>query len=362
MSNTKYKRKASGGANFMKKNIVAIAGLTLGLAVLNVAPQANAHHGFAAHFDPDNIVRIEGTIKQYDFINPHSYLHIDTFDEDGEPIVYRCDLQARTHLMRHGHDETLFTVGESIVVLGFQARRDPHSCEYGVGYFEDGTSFTMRTIDEAESQFAPGLATTSEEIGQESIFGNWIRPDIYDDYESGREPIYGLGSVMIPGEAARSVFDPIMDNPVIHCESGSPIRSWGAVGLATSISMADDQVIIYHETMDATRIVHLGMTEHPADIVPSDLGHSIGYFEGDTLVVDSIGFSAGVLNGANQNSEQMTMKEWISFDEESGRLLIEFTVIDRRFYNQDIVGAQYLQPTANEVLPYECLPEGREVL
>ena len=49
-----------------------------GLILATVAPLAGAHHGFAAHFDPDQLIRIEGTVKQFDFINPHSFLLIDS--------------------------------------------------------------------------------------------------------------------------------------------------------------------------------------------------------------------------------------------------------------------------------------------
>ena len=45
-----------------------LASLT-GLSALTVASSATAHHGFAAHFDPNRLIRIEGTIKQFDFIN-----------------------------------------------------------------------------------------------------------------------------------------------------------------------------------------------------------------------------------------------------------------------------------------------------
>ena len=51
---------------------------TFGLLVVAPVPPPKAHHGFAAHFDPDQRIRIEGTVKQFDFINPHSFLLIDS--------------------------------------------------------------------------------------------------------------------------------------------------------------------------------------------------------------------------------------------------------------------------------------------
>ena len=91
----------------MKNQLINLAALT----ALAASASATAHHGFAAHFDPNQLIRIEGTIKQFDFINPHGFLHIDSVNEAGEPVVYVCDLQARTQLARRGADQTLFTVG-----------------------------------------------------------------------------------------------------------------------------------------------------------------------------------------------------------------------------------------------------------
>ncbi len=107
--------------------------LVVSLLIAFIAPVAVAHHGFAAHFDPDNVVRIEGTVKRFDFINPHGYLYIDSVDAAGEPVVYVCELQARNQLIRKGADKTLFTIGEAIIVEGFASRRDPLRCEFGIG-------------------------------------------------------------------------------------------------------------------------------------------------------------------------------------------------------------------------------------
>ncbi|NIW25657.1 MAG: hypothetical protein GWN29_14415, partial [Gammaproteobacteria bacterium] len=41
---------------------------------------ASTHHGFTAHFDPDRVVRLEGVVKQFDFVNPHAFLYIEAVD------------------------------------------------------------------------------------------------------------------------------------------------------------------------------------------------------------------------------------------------------------------------------------------
>ena len=233
----------------MMKKLVSGILVSLSLAVIG---GANAHHGFAAHFYPDQTITIEGTIKQFDFINPHSFLYIDAVNEAGETVTWTCDLQAKTQLVRRGADETLFAVGDPITVVGFQARRDPLGCEFGTAYFADGSSYTMRSTEEAETQFAVNRAAPLAPGASRSIFGNWIRPDIYGE-TSGRGPRGGEDSITPAGQAARDAFDPIADNPVNRCESGSPVRIWGAPGLATSIRQVNSEILIYHESMDTTR-------------------------------------------------------------------------------------------------------------
>lgn len=333
--------------------------ITLGLlcSCLGIfAPSANAHHGFSAHFDPDKLVRIEGTVRRFDFINPHGRLVIESITATGEIVTYKCELQARTQLLRHGADETLFTVGESIVVMGFESRVDPFRCEFAVGYFADGSSFEMRTVDKARSQFAdnqPAVLAAGEE---RTIFGVWIRPGMYGD-DSGRGPSSGGDSITDAGKAAVAAFDPITGHPAIHCKAGSPVREWGPPGLATSISKDDKQVIIYHESMDETRTVHLDIEDHPTDFPRSDMGHSIGHFEGDALIIETAAFAEGVLVGSTLNSAQMTLHERLSIREETGRLLIEWTMVDPLYYSAPLTGSQELHSTDQKIIRYDCDPK-----
>lgn len=335
----------------MKNQLINLAALT----ALAASASATAHHGFAAHFDPNQLIRIEGTIKQFDFINPHGFLHIDSVNEAGEPVVYVCDLQARTQLARRGADQTLFTVGEPIIVEGFPARRDPYGCEFGTGYFADGSSYTMRSTDEARTQFAENQEIPFTPGTGRSIFGTWIRPGMFGD-ASGSGTRTGEDSITPAGEAARGAFDPIEDNPVVHCEPGSPVRSWGPPGLATSIRQMDGEILIYHESMDVTRTVHMNMDAHPTDIEPSDMGHSIGRFEGGTLIIDTAGFSAGVLRGSTLHTNQMTMVERLSIQEDTGRLLISWIVDEPIYYSELLTGSQQLQSTDKEIIRYDCIP------
>lgn len=326
----------------------------IGLSLVLFTSLANAHHGFAAHYDPEKIIRIKGTVKQFDFVNPHAVLYIEGTNESDEAVVYVCALQARTQLVRRGADETLFTVGESITVEGFAARRDPLGCEFGTGQFEDGSIFTMRSRV-GETIFAENRAPPSPAGATGSVFGNWIRPTLSGGGGMGRST--GQDSITPTGERARAAYDPIRDNPVVRCDPTSPVRNWGAPGLVTSIRQVNSQIFIYHETMDVTRTIHMNLREHPADVEPSSLGHSIGRFENDSLIIDSGDFKAGVIFGSDLHTADMTMTERLTVNPDTGDLGVAWSIYDEAYYSEPLTGAQNLASTDQRVARYECLQE-----
>lgn len=317
-------------------------------------PAAYAHHGFAVHYDPDRYITIEGTVRQFDFVNPHAVLYVDSTNEAGEAVVYVCALQARTQLVRRGVSDDLFTIGDPIRVDGFAARRDPYGCEFGTSYFADGSSFTMRSR-EGRTVFAENREAPAQAPQNRSLFGNWIRPTLYGPAGGGGMSV-GLDSITTAGQTAKDSYDPIHDNPVVRCEGGSPVRNWSAPGLVTSIRQVNSEIFIYHESMDITRTIHMNLSEHPQDIELSDMGHSIGRLENGTLIIESAGFEAGALNFTNVHSDEMTLTERLTVLD-TDDLEIAWTMNDPAYYSQPVTGSQTLKSTAQEITSYECIPE-----
>jgi len=68
--------------------------------------------------------------------------------------------------------------------------------------------------------------------------------------------------------------------------------------------------------------------KHPASITPSNSGHSIGHWEGTTLVVDTIGFAPGVLQPPTRSSDKMHIVERFTLASDNNSIKREWTVED----------------------------------
>jgi hypothetical protein len=171
------------------------------------------------------------------------------------------------------------------------------------------------------------------------------------------------------GQTAVAAYDPFKDDPTFRCDPVAIRRVWGAPGTPLNISREADRVILRHEWMDVERIVHLNMREHPQNGPRTSLGHSIGYFDGGTLVIETANYSAGVLNQYVEqpgqptkgllHSAALTSVERLSLDAERQRLIVEITLKDPEFFTRDFdTSRTEYAPSDLKLEPFNCSPEG----
>jgi hypothetical protein len=97
--------------------------MSLGIAgLLLAATPMWAHHAFAAEFDAQKPVKLRGTVVKVEFINPHSWIHMDVKDADGKVTRWMVEGGSPNALFRRGVTQDALPQGTEISVDGYQAK------------------------------------------------------------------------------------------------------------------------------------------------------------------------------------------------------------------------------------------------
>lgn len=107
----------------MKIKLLAAAAVAA-VGVLALKMPATAHHAFSAEFDANLPVRLGGPITRVEWINPHTWIHLDNNDPESTEQSGPWMVEGGTPntLLRRGINRNSLELGQDIVVTGYQSK------------------------------------------------------------------------------------------------------------------------------------------------------------------------------------------------------------------------------------------------
>jgi len=343
------------GDQFMKR--------FFGLPVLTIfASPVLAHHSDAG-LDMDSVVALAGTVVEYRWRNPHVYITIESADEQGDEVEWSLQAGAIQLMSRMGWTRDSIAVGEYVDVEVHPARDGrPYGFLTSI-VKQDGTviptSFDAITGEPDQTNAEPAQAATT-------LDGAWrVDSTNLERYAGGSEGYFNARLELTErARAARSIYDEESDqNPVARC-IGVPEPYMTVLAtifpLVISINEEENTVSVRSGAFDFHQTVYLDGRDHPVDGERTFAGHAIGWWEEDTLVVDTRLFAdhldayqIGVPSGAEKHVVQR-----FRLIDGGTRMEVEFMLEDPEYIVGSLTDTREMTYSSQtEISPFDCDPE-----
>ncbi len=326
------------------------------------AGMALGHHAFSAFYDTANVGDLRGELIEIHWVNPHTRFTLRTPDGD----VWNVETAPVNRLQRLGLAGVV-SVGDTVTFIGAFSRLgrnefltthmalpaggevalDPGLAgRLGLGdrVSPGGADATVATADSsaASGEMGPGPQP-------EGIFRVWTRTESPQD----RTPRRSFTETAL---AARDAWDPVTDDPALRCIApGMPVVMDTPFPIAFEEN--DDGILLRIEQWDALRTIHLDSNTGADNPPGSHMGHSVGRWEDQTLVVETTAMSWPYVDEfGTPKSDGYTLVERFAFSEDGRGMTWEATATDPATYSEPayLGRVSYSWVPGVEIKPYNC--------
>lgn len=309
-------------------------------AAMRIEP-TSAHHSTLGVYDVDNFVEIEGTVTEVVWRNPHPTYSIAVETDQGETVVWRVETGAISTLRLRGLERDFIAVGDYVRMAGEGSVRGRPEMFARNMLLPDGREVLLTALSRPrfsrgdparlfQPTFDQSLAAQARRDA-DGIFRVWTT--VFGDADSF--PLYGAGDYPLTqrGAALKAAWEP-RESPYLECGTkGMPYVMVTPYPL--SFERRGSDIAIRFEEFDALRIIHMDGTPMPPDEAYSQLGYSVGHWEGETLVVETQRIDSPHFYGdGTPQSRAMRTTERFSMSADQTRLDYELHVEDPQVFTR----------------------------
>jgi hypothetical protein len=115
-----------------------------------------AHHAFGAEFDPNLPVLLKGPIVRIEWINPHTWIHVEVTKKDGGKEVWMVEGGTPNSLLRRGLKRDSLKIGQVVIVDGYQSKDRTNRANGRDITLPDGQKFFLGSSGTGAPYDAPG--------------------------------------------------------------------------------------------------------------------------------------------------------------------------------------------------------------
>ena len=301
--------------------------LTLLLTVVVAAP-ATAHHS-AARFILAQSVTVVGVVTRYDWANPHVYIYVTETTAAGETVEWEIEGQPPAMMRRVGWSRETLAIGDAVRLTGAPSRN------------ASSKSLLLQTLHKAETALYDGPKLRAAMSGDgrsgdaatpsaSGLDGVWVTLANFDVTVGFARPAVRF-QLTEAGAAQLAAFDEATMSPAIDCIA-LPAPAATIVPDVKRISVENGAIRIAGEFDAGERVIHVAHGAKPSSSSPqpSIQGHSIGRWEGKTLLIETTAFAPHTYgHGLGlKSSPAKRLVERLTLDADGTGLAYEFELTD----------------------------------